>query len=173
MSDITTEEVQIVEHQDSSSNPTMTEGNASESPKEEKIEVPACEDDCKELSEKESEDDCKELSEKESDEDSEEEDEESENDVMPTYREDSELYVVVADEVPMFYVSDYAKAQAFMWDAARRLKARYDNNICFICEPFNSPDEIHIVGYHRTFLVRHERILYKLKIHRVREMTSM
>ena len=85
------------------------------------------------------------------------------------YTENSDLFAVSVDGIPKFYVKDEKEASEKMWSLTRLLSgqkfcAGYRTNYVQI-----SPNELHIVGSYRFFVIAYDQTLHRISYSKIRE----
>ena len=101
----------------------------------------------------------------------EEENDEEENDEEKTFKlvENTELYLLHKDNIPVCYLKNKEEAVNMMWKVARSSKHKYSANYnVFLKE--NDQNSISIVGYNRFFIVSYERLLSRFDITKIQEL---
>jgi hypothetical protein len=99
------------------------------------------------------------------------EEEENENDEETTFKlvENTELYLLHKDNIPVCYLKNKEEAVNMMWKVARSSKHKYSANYnVFLKE--NDQNSISIVGYNRFFIVSYERLLSRFDITKIQEL---
>lgn len=99
----------------------------------------------------------------------EDEDEEEINLNSFTFTENSDLYTICVDSVPICYVKDEESARKRMWDLARI--QTFDNQ----CSGWRTnlvevrQNELHILGSYKFFVVSYDQVLKSISYNRVLE----
>lgn len=107
----------------------------------------------------------------EENEDEDEDENDEENDEETTFKlvENTELYLLHKDNIPVCYLKNKAEAVNMMWKVARSSKHKYSANYnVFLKE--NDQNSISIVGYNRFFIVSYERLLSRFDITKIQEL---
>ena len=79
-------------------------------------------------------------------------------------------FVIVTDSQPLFYMNNIESARIKMRELANRLSGGYTDYNVYIEQ--QTPDEIHVVGNYRYYVISHTRILDRLRVQKVPRFTD-
>jgi hypothetical protein len=84
--------------------------------------------------------------------------------------DNSEKFVISIDDIPLFYTNSLEKGKICMWNFARSNKRKFFDSNLFIYEGLTE-NEITLSVKHKFMLVSYERIVCKLDIKKIYEVT--
>lgn len=132
------------------------------------------------LTDKNTKEDEKNTKENEEDEDEEEEDVQEENESVKNLiqkypelvlEENTQKYVITVNGVPQCYTQTLENARNCMWNLARLEKNNHTEYQCFIQE-MDNPNDIHLIGYNRFYIISYSRTLINLSVRSVLEIVE-
>ena len=84
--------------------------------------------------------------------------------------DNSDVFVILKDLIPQFYLQNRNNARKSMWDTARFYRAQWCNDYnVYIREGVNA-DKIQIYGYYKFFIFSYERLITSFEIKSVKEL---
>jgi hypothetical protein len=90
----------------------------------------------------------------------------------PNYKltQNSDIFVVLKDSIPQFYLQNHASALKSMWGLARFYKSKWCNNYNVYIREGQNSDKIEVFGYYKFFIVAYERFITSFEIKSVKEL---
>jgi len=114
-----------------------------------------------------------------SEEDDNEEEENTENDNVCvgkrniiSLQNNTNNFIVSVDGVPQFYTRTLESARNYMWQFARFRKARINSIYNSYIREQDDPNSIQIVGAYRNSVLSCDRVLYRMEIHEISEISE-
>ena len=87
-------------------------------------------------------------------------------------KNDSNIFVVLQDDIPQFYVNNLIEARKHMWTLARLYKLTWFKNHSSYIKESGDENQITLMGTYRFFLVSYDRPISYFEISEIKEVNN-